>query len=262
MLRPPESAPDREVESLFRDIAPRYDLLNRLLSLGIDRSWRRRAAEEIGDAGDPPKPARILDVAAGTGDLALAFAARFPGARIVALDPVEEMLARAKRKFAKVGRRAHFVLARAEAMPFREQTFGAAGVAFGLRNFADRAAGLREVARVLVAGGCATVLDFAVPEEPVVRRLYLAYFTRVLPAVGRAVSGNRRAYRYLPESVLGWPAPGEVASEAEAAGLFPRRLSLLTGGIAFLLIARRARCEGRLGARATSPRKPGAGEGE
>ncbi len=228
--------PAREGEELFREIAPRYDLLNRVLSLGIDSLWRRRVARELG----APR-GRVLDVATGTGDLLFEIEARGgdpPPSLLVGVDPVEEMIDRARAKARKPlkGRsRIRFVIARAEALPFRGGAFAGATVGFGLRNFGDRAKGWREIRRVLGIGARFVVLDFSVPPEGAFRKVYLGYFTKILPRIGGFLTRSRRAYEYLPESVLGWPEPGALSGEAETAGFVPRRLELLTGGIAFLL---------------------------
>lgn len=218
------------VEALFEAIAPRYDLLNRVLSFGLDRTWRAAAAEAIAEG----RPARVLDLAAGTGDLAQAVRRVLPEAAVVLADPVSPMLSRARGKGEGAA-----AAARAEALPFPDGIFDAVGIAFGLRNAADRARALAEVRRVLSPGGRFVVLDFSVPPAPIFRRIYLAYFRRVLPFVGGLVSGRPDAYRYLPASVLAWPSPGALAAELADAGLRPVRLSLRSAGIVFLLVAER-----------------------
>lgn len=229
-------------EELFREIAPRYDLLNRVLSLGIDSLWRRRAARALG----APR-GRVLDLATGTGDLLFEIEAQGgdpPPSLLVGVDPVPEMITRARAKSRRPlkGRsRICFVVGRAEALPFRGGAFAGATVAFGLRNFGDRPKGWKEVRRILSAGARFVILDFAVPPKGTAfRSIYLGYFTKVLPRIGGFLTKSRRAYEYLPESVLGWPEPGALAGEAEAADFTPRRLELLTGGVTFLLSLVRA----------------------
>lgn len=229
----------RAVRSMFARIAGRYDLLNRTLSAGIDRRWRRRAVERAGDVAGRD----VLDLCCGTGDLALAFAAA--GARVVGLDFTPEMLERARAKRSRRGARALFVEADALRLPVRSASADLCAVAFGLRNLADRRAGLVEMARVLRPGGLALVLEFTTPPGRLVGGAYRAYFTRVLPAVGRVVSGDGEAYSYLPRTVLEWPRPDALREEMRSAGFEDCGYELLTHGIACLHWGRRsARAEG------------------
>ena len=190
------------VRTLFDGIAPRYDLLNHLLSVGIDRSWRRRAVGHLRELN----PKTILDVATGTGDLALE-AARLQASRIVGIDIAPRMLERAKRKVAarSLSPLIDLCSGAAEKLPFADGSFDAVMVAFGVRNFTHLERGLREIFRVLRDGGRFVVLEFSHPHRFPVRQLYFFYFTRILPVIGRAVSGHREAYRYLPETVHGLP---------------------------------------------------------
>ncbi|MEK8022280.1 MAG: ubiquinone/menaquinone biosynthesis methyltransferase [Candidatus Hydrogenedentota bacterium] len=215
--------------SIFRPIVPVYDLLNRLLSLGIDQSWRREAARRF-SAG------RVLDLACGTGDLSLALA---PRCRVVGADILPEMLARAMTK--KRAARFYFplVAAAGESLPFKAASMDGVTVAFGVRNFADREAGLKEMARVIRPGGRAVILEFAMPDRKGLRSLYLSYFRGVLPFLGRVVSGDERAYSYLPESVLNFPPPAEFRREILGAGFSEVTIQDLTFGIVRLYDARR-----------------------
>jgi demethylmenaquinone methyltransferase/2-methoxy-6-polyprenyl-1,4-benzoquinol methylase len=210
---------------MFDLISPRYDFLNHLLSLNIDVLWRRRAAERCG-----PDPRRILDVCSGTGDLALELRRRW-NCEVTATDFAFQMLARAQAK----GRREGLRVQQADAtrLPFRDGSFDACTVAFGLRNVADMDAGLREMARVVRPGGRVVVLEFATPPPGLFRQGYRFYFTRVLPAIGELIAPSRRgAYRYLPASVESWPQPEELARAFERAGLSGVGFERLTFGIA------------------------------
>ncbi len=216
---------------MFDEIAPRYDLLNRLLSFGVDRRWREAAAEAALAKG----PGRILDVATGTGDLAILLKRLSPEAEVVGLDFAPRMLRRARKKAARAGVELTLVEGDALAMPFPDGSFDALTVAFGFRNFADYEAGLREFYRVLAPGGRAVILEFPPPPRGAFGHLVRFYYHRVLPAIGGLLSGNPQAYRYLPESVERFPEPGKVAEMMRAAGFTPK-VRLLTGGLAGLFI--------------------------
>lgn len=214
------------VQAMFARIAPRYDLLNRVLSVGIDRRWRARLVRRLGDL----KGRSVLDVACGTGDLSFELAAA--GARVVGLDFTREMLLRAS---AKPGASSvPFLNGDALTLPFDTAAFDAVTIAFGLRNLEDRGRGLAELARVVRPGGTVMVLEFSLPRSPLVAVPYRFYFTRVLPRVGAWVSGDREAYRYLPDTVLAWPRPEELQREMETVGLVRSGYELLSGGIACL----------------------------
>jgi demethylmenaquinone methyltransferase / 2-methoxy-6-polyprenyl-1,4-benzoquinol methylase len=199
----------RAIRDMFAGVAPRYDLLNHLLSASLDFVWRRRAAAALGTLGNVP----VLDLCCGTGDQALAVQRR--GGRVAAADFCVPMLARAARKFRRASRarRARRVgvagpralAADALALPFPPRRFAGATVAFGLRNVADLDAALSQLATVLAPGGRLVVLEFALPEGRLVRPLYLFYFRRLLPWIGRLVSPRGSAYSYLPSSVLDFP---------------------------------------------------------
>lgn len=220
---------------MFGRIAGRYDLLNRVLSMGIDRGWRRRTVRAAG----PLEGRLVLDCCCGTGDLALAFSAA--GAQVIGMDFTFEMLALAGPKIRGAsGARAagaqvpHYAQADALRLPLGDDAVDVASVAFGLRNVADRKRGLAELARVVKPGGRVLVLEFSMPRGKLLGSGYRFYFTRVLPAIGGALSGDRSAYEYLPETVQAWPAPEELRDEMQAAGLVDCGFELLTGGIACL----------------------------
>ena len=217
------------VRSLFDSIAPRYDLLNHLLSAGIDRLWRRRAVEHLREI----HPASILDVATGTGDLALE-AARLEPSRIVAIDIAPLMLERARKKVSAQGLSSLIRLqnAAAEALPFADGSFDGVLVAFGVRNFEHLERGLREIFRVLRGGGKIVVLEFSHPRRFPLRQLYFFYFTRILPLIGRAVSGHREAYSYLPDSVLAFPEGEAFLRVLSNTGFEKTRFESLSFGVA------------------------------
>jgi len=208
----------RRIQTMFSAIAPRYDLLNRTLSLGVDRYWRKRAISRL--AGKPG--GRYLDIATGTGDLALEYFERGDGApgRVCGLDFSEAMLQRARGKIENrsLTRAVPLVCGTAEALPFRDASFDGVSVAFGVRNFADVSAGLREMVRVLRPGARAVILEFSMPREALLREAYRYYFDRILPRIGRWVSGHPSAYTYLPQSVEQFPVRDEFAALMKQAG--------------------------------------------
>jgi demethylmenaquinone methyltransferase/2-methoxy-6-polyprenyl-1,4-benzoquinol methylase len=217
------------IQQMFAEVAPRYDRANRVLSCGIDLYWRRAAiAVAMVQAGE-----RALDVCAGTGDLTLALARA--GARAVGADFCQPMLQRALQKAeARAGApRAPFLCADVLALPFADGCFDLCTVAFGIRNVADPLAGLREMARVVRPGGRVLVLEFCRPRVPLLGKAYLFYFRRVLPRLGRWISGsNNGAYDYLPASVMQFPERSGFLALMREAGLESPTQRLLTGGIA------------------------------
>lgn len=226
-----------QVRTLFSEIAPRYDLLNHVLSLNIDRRWRRRAVQSLGWELAPQ--GAYLDACAGTFDLALELAGRrgFDG-RVVGADFALPMLARGMPKIhaASVAP----VCADTQRLPFAAAAFAGATVGFGVRNLSDLAAGFREIHRVLKPGGRLVVLEFTVPPGRLLRAAYLFYFNRVLPVVGRLVSGHPWAYDYLPRSVRGFPGPRALARHLRSAGFASVEWSLVSGGIAAIHVASKA----------------------
>ncbi len=234
----PRSGLEREtqVRQLFSEIAPRYDLLNHLLSLNVDRRWRRRAVAALGWEERPA--GRYLDACAGTFDLSLELARRprFAG-QVVASDFALPMLEAGLPKL--TGASVNPVCGDVLRLPFAGDTFAGAMVGFGVRNLAELERGLAELHRVLAAGGRLVVLDFTIPPNRLLRAAYLFYFHRVLPRLGRWVSGHPWAYSYLPASVQEFPAPAALAERMRAAGFTEARWTLLSGGIAALHVARK-----------------------
>lgn len=220
-----------QVEAMFDAIAPRYDLLNRVLSLGIDRLWRRKAVALLRDDA----PERILDVATGTADLALEAMTLEPR-KVVGVDIAEEMLRIGREKIAAQGWSDRIVLQRgdAEKLPFSDRQFDAVLVAFGVRNFQDLDRGLAEIRRVLKPGGALVVLEFSRPRTFPVKQAYAFYSRFILPRVGRAVSRHDGAYDYLPESVAVFPDGDAFLDRMRGTGYVDVRCHPLTFGIASL----------------------------
>lgn len=219
------------IKSLFDSIASDYDRLNHILSLGIDRSWRRRALKWIND-GTPFK--QVLDVACGTGDFSIEIA-RHSGqtTHVTGLDLSEAMLAVMKRKVADAGLadRISAETGNSESMRFADNSFDRATIAFGIRNFENREKALVEILRVLKPGGRLVILELSVPSNAVLRCIYCLYFTRILPFIGGAVSGDKAAYRYLPASVLRFPGKDEWMATMGACGFRDVRHKAFTFGI-------------------------------
>ncbi|MVN88004.1 bifunctional demethylmenaquinone methyltransferase/2-methoxy-6-polyprenyl-1,4-benzoquinol methylase UbiE [Deinococcus sp. HMF7620] len=217
----------QDVQAMFASIAPRYDLLNRVLSLGVDRGWRRAAAQEALALS----PARVLDVATGTADFALELKTRAPQAEVVGSDFVPEMLAIGRQKAA--ARHLQVSLEEGDALnlPYPDGSFDAVTCAFGFRNFADYERGLSEFWRVLAPGGRAVILEFPPPGPGLFGAAFRFYFQHLLPRIGGLVSGNAAAYTYLPASVLAFPDPQRLERLMQATG-FRTRHRLLTFGIA------------------------------
>ncbi|MCX7013357.1 MAG: ubiquinone/menaquinone biosynthesis methyltransferase [Candidatus Sumerlaeota bacterium] len=226
-----------QIRRMFSAISPRYDLLNHLLSLNVDRRWRRIAVRET--AG--PSPARVLDVCAGTGDLGFAYLEAMNGlGLVVAADFSGPMLRRGAQKAERraAQRRIAFVESDGLRLPFPDARFDVAAAAFGLRNLVDWRAGLREMARVVRPGGRVAILDFSLPPNRILRALFLFYFLRFLPFLGYAFTRSR-AYEYLPRSVLSWPEPPALAAMMAEAGLRKTRFRRLSFGIACLHVGAR-----------------------
>ena len=232
---PPGEKPGKrdQVEAMFDAIAPRYDLINRVLSLGTDRGWRRAAVRALGRDFQ----GSILDVATGTGDMVFE-ALRLNPSRIVGVDISEKMLqlACAKCERSGAGSRVSFVNADAAALPFESGTFDAAMVAFGVRNFQDITLGLQEICRVLRPGGRLVVLDFSRPESGLIRWVYAGYSRYVLPQVGRLLSRVDGAYAYLPESIRAFPSSTSFLERMRAAGLVSLSVRPLTFGVVTLYV--------------------------
>jgi demethylmenaquinone methyltransferase/2-methoxy-6-polyprenyl-1,4-benzoquinol methylase len=221
--------PAGEVRAMFDRIAPRYDLLNRVMTAGLDGRWRESAAA----AADLAAGDAALDVCTGTGDLAFALARRVtPSGRVVGLDFAEAMLAQAREKAGVRGVDARFVQGDALALPFGDDEFDAATVAFGIRNVADLDAGLAEMARVVRPGGRVVILEITAPRR--LRWFYDLWFDRLVPLLGRLLGRDGDAYSYLPASVKRFPEAPALAARMAAAGLRDVRWQRFAGGIVAL----------------------------
>ena len=222
------------IRKLFDNIAGDYDRLNHILSLNIDKSWRRKAVKEIADTAEP---LNILDEACGTCDFTIEITKAAPqGSKVTGIDLSEGMLQIGREKCRKEGITAELQTGDCEAMPYDEETFDRIGVAFGVRNFENLPKGLTEMLRVLKHGGKLVILELSIPRNPIIRWCYKLYFLRILPAIGGWVSGNRGAYEYLPSSVLRFPAPEKFMEMMQEAGFGQVRKKSFTMGICHMYI--------------------------
>lgn len=224
-----------KVQQMFDNIAPTYDKLNHIMSLNVDKLWRRHALKEIVDG----TPQRILDVACGTGDSTISIArAAAEGTKVTGADISEGMMALVMEKAEKagVGDRIDLQVADGEALPYEDGTFDRVTCAFGIRNFEHKERGLAEFRRVLRPGGKAVILELSVPQNKVIRWFYDLYFLHILPWVGGAISGDRAAYRYLPASVHHFPAPKDFCALMESAGFRSVRCRTFTLGLCRMFV--------------------------
>lgn len=212
---------------MFSGIAPRYDLLNALLSFGVDRLWRHEATRVAFEAD----AVSVLDVATGTADLALLLKRYKPQARVIGVDFAEPMLAIGRAKAARRGLDVPLLQGDGLNLDFPDNAFDAVTIAYGLRNFADYAGGLREFYRVLKSGGRVVILEFPPPPEGLFGQLFRFYFLNVLPTIGGLISGKKSAYRYLPQSVLNFPRPEVLAAMLQEAGFVKIRYRLQLFGV-------------------------------
>lgn len=233
--RPPIGEVDgkaEHVEAMFDTIAPRYDVLNRVLSLGIDQHWRNRAIHLL----EAEHPTRVLDVATGTADLAIKAERMLHPRTVVGVDLSAEMLRYGREKLDRLGLDPRITLVQGDAanLPFEDHAFDAALVAFGVRNFEDLTAGLRDIRRVLESRGVLVVLEFSDPRATPIKELYRWYSEHLLPRIGGALSPDRAAYEYLPESVAAFPDGPDFLDRMEDAGFTDLRWEPLTFGIVSL----------------------------
>jgi demethylmenaquinone methyltransferase/2-methoxy-6-polyprenyl-1,4-benzoquinol methylase len=234
MTSAPDKTPSR-IAGMFDSIAPRYDLLNRVLSLGLDQKWRKRgvAALELGPTS------RVLDLCSGTADLALAVTARHHDASVVGVDFSGAMLRLGLEKVRRAGLAGRIRLVRGDAtrIPLVDASCDGATIGFGIRNVAEPERALAELSRVLRPGARLAILEFGQPRIPGVRTLYSWYFRYLLPAIGRRVSHHQSAYSYLPASVGSFPPPAEFARTIERHGFVTVEAVPLTLGIVYLYVA-------------------------
>ena len=236
MSRAPDKAPSR-IAGMFDSIAPRYDLLNRVLSLGLDQKWRKRGVAALhAGAGS-----RVLDLCTGTADLALAVASRHADASVVGIDFSGAMLRLGfdKVKRAGLARRIRLIRGDATRIPLQDACCDGGTIGFGIRNVAEPERALAELARVLRPGARLAILEFGQPRIPGIRTLYAWYFRYLLPAIGRRVSHHQSAYSYLPASVGTFPAPDEFAATLQSHGFDKIETVPLTFGIVYLYVATR-----------------------
>jgi demethylmenaquinone methyltransferase/2-methoxy-6-polyprenyl-1,4-benzoquinol methylase len=227
----PDKTPQR-IAGMFDAIAPRYDLLNHLLSAGIDRRWRTRAIRTLQLTGRET----LVDVCTGTADIALAAQG---AARVVGVDFAGAMLGLGLGKVRRAGEERRIALVRGDALrlPVADASADAVTIGFGIRNVQDPAVGCAEMARVLRRGGRLAILEFGMPRVPGVKTLYEWYFNSVLPFIGRRISGHGGAYSYLPASVGSFPPPAEFVTVLRQAGFTDVRAVPLTFGIVYLYTA-------------------------
>ena len=228
---------DDRVRAMFGEIAPKYDRVNHLLSCNVDRYWRWKTVRKVNPAGEQP----ILDVCAGTGDLAFAFHKKCRGrVPVIAADFCPEMLAIGEQKRDNLGieeSSLKFVEADTQQLPFESDRFQVVSVGFGLRNVSDTMQGLREMVRVCCPGGRVAILEFSMPRWQPFKAIYGWYFRNVLPRIGQWLARNdHSAYNYLPESVSEFPSGLEMVKLLKEAGLQEARCHAFTGGVASLYV--------------------------
>jgi demethylmenaquinone methyltransferase / 2-methoxy-6-polyprenyl-1,4-benzoquinol methylase len=238
----PPGAPDEKrasawVERMFAGIAPRYDLLNHLLSFNVDRSWRKALVQKVRPALENPR-AIVLDLCCGTGDVYLDFSA-VAAAQVIGADFCHPMLTAANAKAKRKNITPALLEADALALPFADGELDCVAIAFGFRNLANYRAGLAELLRVLKPGGQVAILEFSHPSNIFVKLGYGLHSRVILPTVGAIVSGSREAYSYLPSSIRKFPRAPELADMMRSAGFARAEFQLLTGGIAALHVGTR-----------------------
>jgi demethylmenaquinone methyltransferase/2-methoxy-6-polyprenyl-1,4-benzoquinol methylase len=225
------------VKKMFDNIAPDYDKLNHILSLNIDKNWRKKAVRELADEA---RPLNVLDVACGTGDFTIEIARKVPqGSTVVGVDISDGMIAVGLEKLAKLGIDATLKVADCEALPYEDNTFDRISVGFGVRNFEHLELGLSEMYRVLAPGGKLVILELSVPSNAFIRWCYKLYFLKILPFIGGLVSGDRSAYEYLPASVLRFPAPDKFMSIMKSAGFDVVEHRAMTLGVCRMYIGKK-----------------------
>lgn len=256
---PPETAPQAGSGRMFDGIAERYDLLNRLISFGVDRSWRQLTVEGVGSetpksrnawksgganrldslpgASNPATSATILDLATGTGDMAIALALRYPNVKVVGVDPSSGMMdvGRAKVRAKGLTQRISFELGDSQALAFEARSFDGIAMAFGIRNVPDRALALREMVRVCKPGARVAILELSEPQKGVVGALGRFHMHQMVPLIGSLLSGSRE-YSYLPRSIAAFPTPEAFRSMMLDAGLRNVHFTALTFGVCHLYV--------------------------
>ena len=225
------------IRKLFDNIAPDYDKLNHILSLNIDKGWRKKAVRELTDSASP---LNVLDVACGTGDFTIEIAQKVAeGSKVIGIDLSEGMMKIGREKIAAAGVSATMVQGDCEELPYGDATFDRISVGFGVRNFEHLEIGLAEMCRVLKQDGKLVILELSVPSNAFIRWCYKLYFLKILPTVGGWVSGDRGAYEYLPASVLRFPAPDKFMGMMREAGFKNVAHKALTFGICRMYIGKK-----------------------
>lgn len=224
-----------QVKEMFDSIAPAYDFMNRAMTFGVDKLWRRKAVRML----EKKRPRTILDLATGTGDLAIALAKKIPDAKVTGADLSPQMLEVGRRKVRQAGlaQRIEMLEADGTALPFADNSFDSVTIAYGIRNFESMLAGYGEMFRVLRPGGTLVVIELATPVSPVPLAFYKAYTRWIIPAVGRMVSKEKRAYSYLPESIAAVPQRHSMLSLMEQAGFGDATFRPLTFGTCIIYSA-------------------------
>lgn len=225
------------VRRLFNNIASDYDRLNHILSLNIDKGWRRKAVREI---ADQEMPAKVLDIACGTGDFTIEIARKLPaGSQVMGADISEGMMQIGKEKIRRAGVDAEMTIADCESLPYEPNTFDRIAVGFGVRNFERLELCLEEMYRVLKTDGKLVILELSLPSNSFIRSCYLLYFQKIMPAIGGYISGDRGAYEYLHTSVLRFPAPEKFIAMLKAAGFAEVEHRSLTFGICRMYVCQK-----------------------
>ena len=230
-------AKKENIKKLFDNIASDYDKLNHILSLNIDKGWRKKAVKETIDCAEPMQ---VLDVACGTGDFTIEIARKAaPGSRITGIDLSEGMMKIGREKIASADVDATLEYGDCEALTYADNSFDRITVGFGVRNFEHLELGLREMYRVLKKGGKLVILELSIPSNSLIRWCYKLYFLKILPTIGGWVSGNRGAYNYLPASVLHFPAPDKFQAMMREAGFSTVEHKAFTFGICRMYIGKK-----------------------
>lgn len=218
------------IRDMFNDIAPKYDFLNHLLSMGVDKGWRKKVVKRVTN----DKPAKLLDLATGTCDLAIAIAKKNPNCKITGGDLSPKMLEVGRKKCEAKGLDKQIELRECSALdlPFEDNSFDVITVAFGVRNFEDLKRGLSEMLRVVKKGGNIYILEFSKPKSTIISAPYLFYFKNILPMIGKAVSKSANAYTYLPDSVISFPCGEEFTEIMKEVGFSSYGFKPLSFGIA------------------------------
>lgn len=221
------------VQNMFNSIAESYDMLNHLMSMDIDKSWRKKAIRKIQEDLSENAPISLLDLACGTGDFSIASAKMISGIMVTGVDLSEGMLEVMKKKVEAEGLsdRISMSVGDGENLPFEDNTFDRISIAFGIRNFENREKGLQEMLRVLKPGGRLVILELSLPENALIKWLFNLYFLHILPLIGGKISGDKKAYQYLPASVVGFPKKDVFMKTMTSCGLQKVGHKALTFGV-------------------------------